>query len=393
MAIDLARVRRDTPAAAHLVHLNNAGAALPPQPVLDVQLAHLRREAEIGGYEAAEEAQERLEGVYDSLARLLRCDRSEIALVENATVAWDMAFYALKFAPGDRILTAQAEYASNYIAYLQVARRTGAIVEVVPSEPTGELSVDALERMIDGRVKLIAVSHVPTNGGLVNPAEEIGRVARAHGIPFLLDACQAAGQMPLDVNALGCDLLSATGRKYLRGPRGTGFLYVRRSILERLEPPFLDLRSATWVGPNRYVMRADARRFENWESNIAAQLGLGVAADYALEIGLDAIAARVTALAADLRARLSAIDGVTVADAGKRRCGIVTFAVAGVPAEEVARRLRERRINTSVTTPASTLIDATARKLPDLVRASVHYYNSEDEIAACAAAVQEIARG
>lgn len=393
MAIDLARVRRDTPAAAHLVHLNNAGAALPPQPVLDVQLAHLRREAEMGGYEAAEEAQERLEGVYDSLARLLRCDRSEIALVENATVAWDMAFYALKFAPGDRILTAQAEYASNYIAYLQVARRTGAIVEVVPSEPTGELSVDALERMIDGRVKLIAVSHVPTNGGLVNPAEEIGRVARAHGIPFLLDACQAAGQMPLDVNALGCDLLSATGRKYLRGPRGTGFLYVRRSILERLEPPFLDLRSATWVGPNRYVMRADARRFENWESNIAAQLGLGVAADYALEIGLDAIAARVTALAADLRARLSAIDGVTVADAGKRRCGIVTFAVAGVPAEEVARRLRERRINTSVTTPASTLIDATARKLPDLVRASVHYYNSEDEIAACAAAVQEIARG
>lgn len=392
MAIDLARVRRDTPAAAHLVHLNNAGAALPPQPVLDVQLAHLRREAEIGGYEAAEEAQEQLEGVYDSLARLLRCDRSEIALVENATVAWDMAFYALKFAPGDRILTAQQEYASNYIAYLQVARRTGAIVEVVPSEPTGELSVDALERMIDGRVKLIAVSHVPTNGGLVNPAEEIGRVARAHGIPFLLDACQAAGQMPLDVNALGCDLLSATGRKYLRGPRGTGFLYVRRSILERLEPPFLDLRSATWVGPNRYVMRADARRFENWESNIAAQLGLGVAADYALEIGLDAIAARVTALAADLRARLSAIDGVTVADAGKRRCGIVTFAVAGVPAEEVARRLRERRINTSVTTPASTLIDATARKLPDLVRASVHYYNSEDEIAACAAAVQEIAR-
>lgn len=392
MSIDLARVRQDTPATAHLVHLNNAGAALPPQPVLDAQLAHLRREAEIGGYEAAEEAQERLEGVYDSVARLLRCDRSEIALVENATVAWDMAFYALKFAPGDRILTAQAEYASNYIAYLQVARRTGAVVEVVPSEPTGELSVDALERMIDGRVKLIAVSHVPTNGGLVNPAEEIGRVARAHGIPFLLDACQAAGQMPLDVNALGCDLLSATGRKYLRGPRGTGFLYVRRSILERLEPPFLDLRSATWVGPDRYVMRADARRFENWESNIAAQLGLGAAADYALEIGLDAIAARVTALAADLRARLGALDGVTVADAGKRRCGIVTFAVAGMAAEDVARRLRERRINTSVTTPSSTLIDATARKLPDLVRASVHYYNSEDEIAACAAAVAEIAR-
>jgi selenocysteine lyase/cysteine desulfurase len=315
-----------------------------------------------------------------------------VALVENATVAWDMAFYALSFAPGDRILTAEAEYASNYIAFLQVAKKTGAVVETVPSEVTGELSVDALERMIDGRVKLIAVTHVPTNGGLVNPAEEIGRVARAHGIPFLLDACQAAGQLPLDVEALGCDMLSATGRKYLRGPRGTGFLYVRKAILERLEPPFLDLRAATWVAPDRYLMRADARRFENWENNIAAQLGLGVAVDYALGLGLDTIADRVTALAVDLRARLAEIAGVTVTDIGRRRCGIVSFAVAGHKAVDIVQALRKRRINVSMSTPSSTLLDATARKLPDVVRASVHYYNTEDEVARFAAAVAEIAR-
>lgn len=392
MTIDLDRVRRDTPGAARLIHFNNAGSSLPPAPVVEAQIAHLRREAEIGGYEAAAEADDRREGAYRSIARLLNCGPHEIALVENATVAWDMAFYALQFRPGDRILTAEAEYASNYIAYLQVARKTGAVVETVPSEPTGEISVAALERMIDDRVKLVTITHVPTNGGLVNPAADVGRVARAHGVPFLLDACQSAGQLPLDVEALGCDMLSATGRKYLRGPRGTGFLYVREAMLDRLEPPFLDLHAAEWVAPDSFEMRPDARRFENWESNIAAQLGLGVAVDYALAIGIDAIAARVGALAADFRDRLGEIPGVTVADIGRQRCGIVTFFVAGMPAAEVKAALAARRINTSVSGPSSTLLDATSRHLPDLVRASVHYYNSEDEVARVAAAVAEIAQ-
>lgn len=393
MAIDLDRVRRDTPAAGSVIHLNNAGSSLPPAAVIEAQIAHLRREAEIGGYEAAAEADERREGVYRSIARLLNCGADEVALVENATVAWDMAFYGLSFRPGDRILTAQAEYASNYIAYLQVARKAGAVVEMVPSTADGDVSVAALERMIDPRVKLISITHVPTNGGLVNPAAEIGRVAKAHGIPYLLDACQSAGQLPLDVDALGCDMLSATGRKYLRGPRGTGFLYVRRSMLDRLEPPFLDLHSADWVAPDRFKMRPDARRFENWENNIAAQLGLGVAVDYALGIGLDAIAGRVGALAKDLRARLGEIPGVSVADVGRQRCGIVTFATAGKPSRAVKAALSARGINVSVSGPSSTLLDATARKLPELVRASVHYYNNEAEIAACAEAVAEIARG
>lgn len=393
MTIDLDRVRRDTPAAARVIHFNNAGSSLPPAPVVEAQIAHIRREAEIGGYEAEAEAGARREEVYRSIARLLNCADDEVALVENATVAWDMAFHSLRFRPGDRILTAQAEYASNYIAYIQAARHSSAVVEMVPGTPTGELSVEALERMIDDRVKLIAVTHVPTNGGLVNPAAEIGRVAKAHGIPFLLDACQSAGQLPLDVAAIGCDMLSATGRKYLRGPRGTGFLYVRKAILDRLEPPFLDLHAAEWVAPDRFEMRPDARRFENWENNIAAQLGLGVAVDYALDLGIEAIEARVTALAADLRARLGEIPGVTAADVGRRRCGIVTFFVSGRPAGEVKAALAARGINCSVSGPSSTLLDATARNLPDLVRTSVHYYNSEAEIAACAEAVAEIARG
>jgi len=391
MPIDIERARRDTPVASQVLHFNNAGAALMPVPVLQAQLRHLQLEAETGGYEAAAAADDRLEAVYDSIAQMLNAGRDEIALVENATVAWDMAFYSVGFAPGDRILTAEAEYASNYIAFLQVARRSGAVIEAVPSDDAGELDVEALARMIDGRVKLIAVTHVPTNGGLVNPAAAIGRIARAHGILYLLDACQSVGQMPIDVEAIGCDMLSATGRKYLRGPRGTGFLYVRRAILDRLEPPFLDLQAATWVEPDRYEMRPDARRFENWERNVAGQLGLGAAVDYALGWGLAGIAARIDPLAADLRQRLADIPGVSVRDRGRRPCGIVSFTVAGKAARDIVAALRQRRIHCSASTPSSTLLDARARGLPDLVRASVHYYNTEEEVARFAAAVAALA--
>ena len=300
-----------------------------------------------------------------------------------------MAFYSIGFAAGDRILTAEAEYLSNYIAFLQVAQRRGVIVDVVPSDDAGELDVEALEGMIDQRVKLIAITHVPTNGGLVNPAAEIGRIARAHGILYLLDACQSVGQMPIDVAAIGCDMLSTTGRKYLRGPRGTGFLYVRGDILDRLEPPFLDLQAARWVEPDRYEMRPDARRFENWERNVAGQLGLGAAVDYALGWGLADIAGRIERLAADLRGRLAEIPGVSVRDRGRRPCGIVTFTVEGKPAPGIVATLRARRINCHSSGPS--LVEARAGQLPDLVRASVHYYNTEEEVARFAAAVAALA--
>jgi cysteine desulfurase/selenocysteine lyase len=377
--IDVAAARRDTPGCAEVVHLNNAGAALPPLAVTDAVVDHLRLEARIGGYEAAEAASEAVDHTYTALSRLLGCRPHEVAVVENATRGWDMAFYAMTFQPGDTILTSRAEYASNVIAFLQVAGRTGAVVAVVDDDEHGQISVDDLRRRIDERVRLIALTHVPTQGGLVNPAAAVGAVAREAGVTYLLDACQSVGQLPLNVDEIGCDVLTGTGRKYLRGPRGTGFLYVREGLIDQLMPPFLDLHAARWTAPDRYVVRDDARRFENWETNYAGKIGLGVAVDYALAVGIDAIAERVTALGETLRAGL-ADAGAMVHDLGERRCGIVSFTVPGQAAAEVKQRLSAARINTSVSLVDYARLDLPARGLPDLVRASVHYYNTEEEI-------------
>jgi cysteine desulfurase / selenocysteine lyase len=390
LPLDVARARAETPGCRNVNHLNNAGASLPPQPVLDAVVDHLRLEASIGGYEAAAAQRERIEHAYDAIAELLGARREEIALVENATRAWDMAFYGLPLERGDRILTTTSEYASNAIAFMQLGRRRGVRVEVVPDDASGQLDVDALRGQLDERVKLIAINHVPTHNGLVNPAAEVGKVAREAGVPYLLDACQSVGQMPVDVAEIGCDLLSATGRKFLRGPRGTGFLFVSERLLDRLDPPFLDLLAATWTAADQFEVRPDARRFETWESSLACRIGLGVAVDYALRLGLDAIRERVTGLADDLRRRLLAIPGVTVHDRGERRCGIVAFSVAGHAAEAVAAALAQRRINVSLSQPEAARYDFEAHGMPVLVRASVHYYNTEDELEALCGVVRDL---
>jgi len=379
-AFDLDRARRETPGCTNVLHFNNAGAALMPQPVLDAVINHLQLEASTGGYEAASQAKAEIEHVYDAVAALINCERDEVAIVENATRAWDMAFYAIPFQPGDRILTAQAEYASNYIAFLQVAKRTGAVIEVIPDDDHGQISLSALRAAIDERVKLIAITHTPTNGGLVNPAAAVGRIAKAAGVLYLLDACQSVGQIPIDVQALGCDMLSATSRKFLRGPRGQGFLYVRRDVMGQLEPPLLDFHAADWVAQDAYRVRPDARRFENWETNIAAKIGLGVAIDYALGWDMAVIAKRISDLARQLRAQLNALPGVTTHDRGIQQCGIVSFSVEGQEPERIQQQLREKKINVSVSGLGSTRLDMAARGIEKLVRASVHYYNSEAEI-------------
>lgn len=378
--MDLDALRAITPGCANRLHLNNAGAALLTRPTLDAMTGHLRLEAELGGYEAAAAAQGAIDATYAGLAELVGGQPGEVALFDNATHAWQAAFYSVPLGPGDRILTGRAEYGSNVLAYFQVARRTGAEVVVVPNDEHGQLDTTALARLIDERTKLIGVTHVPTSGGLVNPAAEVGRIARDAGVLYLLNATQSVGQFPVDVQAIGCDLLAATGRKFLRGPRGTGFLWARAESLQRLDPHVAEVRSATWDGRRGFSWVQGARRFETWENSYVNIVGLGAAVRQALDLGLDAIGERTMALGAQLRHQLDALPGVSTHDLGRVRCAIVTVRVDGMAAADVAAALAGAGINVTTTVPEDTQFDTEDRGVHPLVRLSPHYYNTNQEL-------------
>lgn len=391
---ELDRWRRDTPGSSNVIHLNNAGAALMPRPVLDALTAHLEREAAIGGYEAEDEVAPRRRETYELLARLLGAAPQNIALVENATVAFAQALSAFDFRPGDRIVTTRTDYPSNQLMYLSLAQRAG--VETVRADdlPEGGVDPESVRRLAEHpRTRLVAVSWVPTNSGLVQDAHAVGAVCRALNVPYVIDACQVVGQMAVDVQALGCDFLGATGRKFLRGPRGIGFLYVSDRMLERgAFPLYLDMHGADWTDPDRFRLAPGARRFENFEFAYALVLGLGEAARYALGVGA-AGPARAWRLAARLRERLGEIPGVRVLDRGRERCAIVTVDVRGQDAAALKLRLRERRINTSSATRASGVLDMDEKHAATALRFSPHYYNTEDELDQAVAALAELARG
>ena len=390
--LDIAALRALTPGCSHRNHLNNAGAALLTTPTIAAMTHQLQLEAAIGGYEAAVAASEQIDDTYEALGELLNAQAAEIALFDNSTHAWNAAFYSVPLRAGDRILTGRNEYGSNVLAYLQVSQRTGAEVVVVPDDDTGQVDTDALAGLIDERTKVIGLTWVPTAGGLVNPEQEVGRIARAADVLYLLDATQAVGQFPIDVAAIGCDLLTGTGRKFLRGPRGTGFLYAGPRALERLEPFVAEIRSATWVGGRSYTWVGGARRFETWENSYVNVVGLGAAVRQAIDLGLQGIAARSKALGVRLRSGLSAIDGVTVHDLGREQCAIVTAKVSGTETAHVAAALAGQGINVSTTVAEHNQFDTEVRDVHPLVRLSPHYYNTEDEIDQAIDTVASLAR-
>ncbi|WP_245744010.1 aminotransferase class V-fold PLP-dependent enzyme [Lentzea fradiae] len=359
-----------------LIFLDSAGSSIPPAPVVDEVVGHLRRETEVGGYRAAAERHDDLEAGYGVLAELFGCAPSEVAFTDSATRSWLAAFDAVPLAAGDRVLVTEVEYGGNAVPMLRRAEETGATVEVMPSDRHGQVDVAALD--LDERVKLISLVHVPTNGGLVNPVSEVTAKAREAGALVLLDACQSTGQ--IDLRGLDYDMLVCTGRKWLRGPRGTGALVVRDDVRRRLRPRLIDHSGAEWTGPGRYEPRDDARVFELWEFNVADRLGLIAAARYALAKGPDVIETEVRERAEHLREGLAALPGITVHDLGERRSGIVTFTSDRVPPVELKDRLWEENVAVTVSQLSSTRIDMTKRGLDEVVRASPHYFVTHEEI-------------
>ncbi|HKV18494.1 MAG TPA: aminotransferase class V-fold PLP-dependent enzyme [Mycobacterium sp.] len=388
--LDIAALRALTPGCQHRVHMNNAGAALLSSATIAAMTHQLQLEAQTGGYEAAEAAASQIDDTYRALGELVGASADEIALFDNSTHAWNAAFYSIPLAAGDRILTGRSEYGSNVLAYLQVSQRTGAEVVVVPDDDSGQIDVGALADLVDERTKVIGLSWVPTASGLVNPAADVGRIARDADALFLLDATQVVGQFPVDVSAVRCDMLTGTGRKFLRGPRGSGFLYAGPRAIERLEPFVAEIRSATWDGDRSFTWADGAQRFETWENSYVNVVGLGSAVRQALDLGLHTIHARSSALGTRLRDGLAASDGVTTHDLGREHCAIVTAKVAGVDSAAVADALAGQRINVSTTVPDHNQFDT--RGVHPLVRLSPHYYNTEDEVDQTIEAVAALAR-
>jgi selenocysteine lyase/cysteine desulfurase len=391
-ALDIKRLRSETPGCEQRIHLNNAGAALMPAPVVQVIQDHILLESRIGGYEAADARHEAMLAAYQSVADLIGAQPRNIAFTENATASFSLALSSLPFAPGDVILTTRNDYASNQIQLLSLQARMGVRIIRAPDRSAGGADVQAMAELIRRhRVRLVCVTHIPTNSGLVQDVQTIGSVCRDAGVIYLVDGCQSIGQLPLDVAGLGCDFLSASARKYLRGPRGAGFLYVSDRALDRgLAPLFIDMRGADWIGEDRYRAVADARRFENWEFAWALVLATGEAARYAMTVGMDAITPRVIGLGQRVREQLGSIPQVLVLDRGSELCGIVSAAIDGRDPGELVSELRARGINTSAQQREYAPLDFDDKRITASLRISPHYYNTEEEIDQALLAIREL---
>ncbi len=389
---DLARWRDETPGCAHRNHLNNAGAALMPVSVVRAIDQHLTLEAHIGGYEAAEARVAETDAVYESIASLIDASSRNIAITPSSTTAFIQALSSIDFAPGDVILTSRCDYTSNQLHYLSLARRHGVRVLRAADLPEGGVDPDSVRALAQQkRPRLVAISWVPTNSGLVQDVESVGEVCEELGLRYLVDACQAAGQLPIDVRRLRCDFLSATARKFLRGPRGIGFLYVSDRALARGDHPlYVDMRGATWTGPDALSLVDDARRFEEWEFPYALVLGLGAAVQYANSVGVPRAGRRALALARHLRDRIATIDGARVLDRGRVRCAIVTAEIAGHDSTHLVAELRRRHINASASLAWYGLIDMAEKRVDAALRLSPHYYNTLEEVDAAVEALREI---
>jgi selenocysteine lyase/cysteine desulfurase len=377
--MDIEQLRKETPGTAQLIHFNNAGASLPTTSTLDAVIGYLQHEAILGGYEAEAQYQKEIDHTYSLIAQLINAQPDEIALVENASQAWCTAFHGIGLQPGDEVLISEFEYVTNMIGYLYGKQHYGISLTIIPNDENGNFSIARLQEAISSRTKLIAVTHIASATGGVLPVEEIGTIAVEHGILYLVDACQSVGQIPVDVERIKCDFLAVTGRKYLRAPRGTGFLYVRKTSQDRLTPLFIDGHATTFIDDQSYTLRTDARRFEFYEKNRALVLGLSKAVEYALAIGVEQIWSRISYLASCLRQELQA-NNIALHDSGNLQCGIVTFTVNGYESAAVKAHLAQHHINVSVGLARSTLLYMHKHELSSVVRASVHYYNTIEEI-------------
>ncbi len=389
--IDLINVRKDTPGCAGKIHFNNAGASLMPTVVIDSIQDYISFEAVTGGYETEDIKSHEIKGFYKALGELINCKPENIAFTSSATNSFARALSSIPFQEGDTILIANEDYISNQLAFLSLQKRFGIKILRAASSIHGGVDIVDMERLMDiHKPKLVSLTHVPTNSGLIQPIEEVGKLCRERGILYLVDACQSAGQLPLDVNKIQCDFLSATFRKFLRGPRGAGFLFIADRVLEQgLEPLFIDMRGAHWTAPDQYLPQPDAKRFEDWEFPYALLVGAKVAVEYALSIGIRNIEERNAVLCSTLRNAISALPEIKILDTGTRLSSIITLKIPGWQPNEFMEALRKKNINTSISYREYGLIDFINKGVDWALRVSPHYFNTEEEVGIFMQALKE----
>lgn len=393
--MDVERYRSETPGCSHRIHLNNAGAGLMPAPVIDTITSYLELESTLGGYEAQHQQQDVIASAYESVAKLIGAHANNVAFTENATASYMQALSAIPFRPDDTILTTRNDYASNQIQFLSLQKRFGIQVIHAPDDASGGVDISAMAQLMDQHSpRLVCVTHVPTNSGLRQDVNAVGVACRERDLVYLVDACQSIGQLPIDVADIQCDFLSATARKFLRGPRGSGVLYVSDRILQQgLEPLFIDMRGASWTDVGSYRPIDSAKRFENWEFPWCLVLGTGIAADYAMAVGPDNIQQRVSGLVKRLRHGLSAVSGATVLGSNEENCGIVTASFAKHDPYELVTDLRRLEMNVSAQGREYAVLDYARKNVDAALRISPHYYNTEKEIDDVVAVLAAVSTG
>jgi cysteine desulfurase / selenocysteine lyase len=392
--MDLNQLRADTPGCLHRIHLNNAGASLVPRVVTEAIHKHLSLEEQIGGYEAADLLQLEINGFYDAAARLLQVKPQNIAYTTSATDAYSRALSSIAFKKGDTILTTSNDYISNHLAFLSLQKRFGISIVQATNTPEGDTDLEDVARKLKQyNPRLVAVTHVPTNSGLVQPVAAIGQLVKNTDALYLVDACQSLGQLPVHADELQCDFLTGTFRKFLRGPRGAGLMYVSDKALGLgLEPLFIDMRGADWTGPDSYQPQPTARRFEDWEFAYALVLGSKVALEYLLTLNLQEIVQRNQHLCQLLTHQLTTIPGLTLLDKGSERSSIITFTLEGTTPGSIQHYIQEGGFNITMSYKNYALIDYNQKGVEWAVRVSPHYFNLETEIEAFAGHIRNFKR-
>ncbi|MFC3051352.1 aminotransferase class V-fold PLP-dependent enzyme [Kordiimonas pumila] len=376
---EIMQLRQDTQGAGGRVHLDNCGSSLMPKPVITAQIAQLNLEAQFGGYVAQEQQLGALESVYASISTLIECSVDDVALTTSAVDAWTKAFYSIPMSAGDTVITSPGEYCSNYVAFLHRQKNDGIKIRVAEATVDGGVNIDHLESLIDESTKLISLTHIPSSSGAILPAYEVGAIARQHNVLFLLDTCQSIGQIPVNVKDIGCDIATATGRKFLRGPRGVGFLYMNSRAREGMNPVVMTNQGAAWDSHNTYKLRSDARVFEAWERSAVNILGLGAAVEYMQSLGVNRTTGQTLHLGRSLRQQLRGIKGVRIECPSAAEAAIITFNKTGYTAAEIKKHMEQQNIAVQIASVVHTRLDLEARGIDSAVRVSPHYYNNQDD--------------